>query len=176
MPSPTISVVADPEPVAQAALEDPVSAEVRSVIELYATQLAKVSFPDIDAQALRRQADDLRSEAKTVARAKDALDAALANMARRTAALAETASRAVAYARIYSDAHPDRHELAGALAALAPLTRPAAGSAAPAAASPTGKKRGRPPKRSAELFEAAAADAVPVEDADETDSAEAPAV
>ena len=47
--------------------------------------------------------------------------------------------------------HPDRHELAGALTALA---QPAAAAAAPTATPPTGKRRGRPPKRSAELFEA----------------------
>jgi hypothetical protein len=148
-----MSVVADPGPVAPAAVEDPVSAEVRSVIELFATQLAKVSFPDIDAAALRRQADELRTEAKAVARAKEALDAALASYARRTAALGETAARAVAYARIYSEAHPDRHELAGALTAL---TQPRLAAAPAATAPPTGKRRGRPPKRSAELFGEAA--------------------
>lgn len=149
-----MSVVAsEPGPVASSTVEDPVSVEVRSVIELFANQLAKVSFPDIDAAALRRQADELRTEAKAVARAREALDAALASCARRAAMLGETAARAVAYAKIYSEAHPERHELAGALTAL---TQPPA-AAAPAAAPPTGKRRGRPPKRSAELFEASEA-------------------
>src|ERR1044071_2722545 len=58
-------------PAAPAAVEDPVPSEVSGVIELYATQLAKVAFPEIDAGSLRRQADELRAEAKSVARARE---------------------------------------------------------------------------------------------------------
>src|SRR5215468_9130282 len=136
--------------VAPAAVEDPVPVEVSGVIELYATQLAKVAFPEIDAGSLRRQADELRAEARSVARARDALDAALASFATRRVALGETAARAVAYARIYSEAHPDRAALATAIAALSE-TKPIAVAAAPGTA--TGKRRGRPPRRSAELFD-----------------------
>lgn len=147
------SVVASaPGPVATPSIEDPVPAEVHAVIELFANQLAKISFPDIDAGALRRQADELRTEAKAVARAREALDAALATFATRRATLTETASRAVAYARIYSEAHPDRHALATALAELSE-PRPAA----PAGLTANGKRRGRPPKRGAELFDTTAA-------------------
>jgi len=138
-------------PVTPPAVEDPVPVEVHAVIELFASQLAKVSFPDIDAGALRRQADELRTEAKAVARAREALEAALASCARRKAMLGETATRAIAYARIYSEAHPDRLDLATALTTLSePRT-----AAAPAVTA-TGKRRGRPPRRSAELFDAAA--------------------
>jgi hypothetical protein len=131
-------------------IEDPVPAEVHAVIDLFANQLAKVSFPEIDAGSLRRQADELRTEAKAVARARDALDAALATFATRMATLTDTAARAVAYARIYSEAHPDRHALAAAIAALSEPARPAAASL-----TASGKRRGRPPRRSAELFDAA---------------------
>src|SRR5207249_1427154 len=57
--------------VAPAAAEDPVPPEVAGVIELYATQLAKVAFPEIDAASLRRQADELRVEARSVAKARE---------------------------------------------------------------------------------------------------------
>jgi ABC-type transporter Mla subunit MlaD len=136
------------------AVEDPVPSEVHAVIDLFATQLAKVAFPEIDAGSLRRQADELRTAAKAVARARDALDAALATFAARMTALTGTATRAIAYARIYSDAHPDRQALATAIEAL---SHPAA----PPAASLTvnGKRRGRPPRRSAELFDAGGAPA-----------------
>lgn len=152
------------------------AAEVRAVIDLFATQLAKLSFPDIDAGILRRQADELRGEAKLVARAREALDAALASYARRAASLGETCTRAIAYARIYSAAHPDRSELALAIAALSQLDPH--GAAGPHAAtgvangatsqhgqhgSPTGKRRGRPPRRSAELFDASAQPSEPSE-------------
>ena len=134
--------------------EDPVPTEVSGVIELFATQLAKVAFPEIDAATLRRQADELRAEAKAVARAREALDAALASFAARRGALCDTAARAIAYARIYSQAHPDRAALATAIAALSE-TKPVAVASASASASATatGKRRGRPPRRSAELFD-----------------------
>jgi hypothetical protein len=145
-----MSVVAAPS---VAAIEDPVPAEVHAVIELFANQLAKVSFPEIDASSLRRQADELRTEAKAVARARDALDVALGSFANRMAALTETATRAVSYARIYSEAHPDRPALATAIAALSEAKPPAVANL-----TANGKRRGRPPKRSAELFDAAPAD------------------
>jgi ABC-type transporter Mla subunit MlaD len=132
--------------------DDPVAAEVSGVIELFTTQLSKVAFPEIDAGSLRRQADELRAEAKAVARAREALDAALASLAARRGVLDETAARAIAYARIYSQAHPDRTALATAIAELSE-PRPVAVVSAAA----TGKRRGRPPKRGAELFDAPAA-------------------
>jgi len=159
--------------VAPAAAEDPVPSEVSGVIELYATQLAKVAFPEIDAGSLRRQADELRAEARSVARAREALDAALASFAARRVALGETAARAVAYARIYSQAHPDRAALATAIAALSE-TKPVAVAAATGTA--TGKRRGRPPRRSAELFDTSdepspAEELVPRADEPATDAA-----
>src|SRR5262249_4175580 len=79
-----------------------------------------------------------------------ALDAALASFAARRVALGETAARAVAYARIYSQAHPDRAALATAIAALSE-TKPVAVAAA-AGGAPR-QRRGRRPRRSAELFD-----------------------
>ncbi|MCX5745549.1 MAG: hypothetical protein NT062_23990, partial [Proteobacteria bacterium] len=83
------------------------------------------------------------------------LAAALAACDGRMATLVQSSARAVAYARIYSEAHADRRPLADALAALpvhaaAPLHEPV----------PPPKRRGRPPGRSttprngAELFAA----------------------
>jgi hypothetical protein len=136
--------------VASASTDDPVPDDISGVIELFSTQLAKVAFPDIDAASLRRAADELRAEARAVARAREALDAALTSFAARRVALGEIAARAIAYARIYSQAHPDRTALATAIAELSE-TKPVA--AAPVAGATTGKRRGRPPRRSAELFE-----------------------
>jgi hypothetical protein len=161
MTASNLTVVTPPEaepadPTVSAAMratgtfEDPVPSEVSGVIELFATQLSKVAFPEVDAATLRRAADELRAEARAVARAREALDAALAGFAARRVALGETAARAIAYARIYSQAHPDRTALATAIAALSE-TRPVAVAAA--AGTATGKRRGRPPRRSAELFE-----------------------
>lgn len=121
-------------------------AEVRAVIELFASHLAKVAFPDVDAATLRRHADELRAETKNVARARDALAAAIGACDARLAALTDAAARAIAYARIYSEAQPDRAPIAAALASLsgpAPASEP----------SKPGKRRGRPPRQSPELFD-----------------------
>src|SRR5262245_28710273 len=136
--------------VSPGSADDPVPSEVSGVIELFTTELAKVAFPEIDAGSLRRAADELRAEARAVARAREALDAALASVAARRVALGEIAARAIAYARIYSQAHPDRTALATAIAALSE-SKPVAVAAVAGAA--TGKRRGRPPRRSPELFE-----------------------
>ena len=139
--------VVPPEP--EVTVDDPVRAEHRAVIELFANELAKVAFPDVDAALLRRQAAEVRADALAVARAREALEAAQQTLADRSAVLANTVARGLAYARIYADAHPDRHALATAIDALAAPV-PTSPAAAPA------KRRGRPPKQSAELFATAA--------------------
>ena len=134
--------------------DDPVPAALQAVIDLFAGPLAKIGFPDVDAALLRRQADEVRTQAIAVARAREQLETAQAQLASRTATLGETAARGVAYARIYAESHPDRQALAGALAALSDATTPTPPSPPP-------KRRGRPPRQSAELF----ATATPVDDA-----------
>jgi hypothetical protein len=147
MSTPSLSLVV---PASSSSENDPVPVDVRAIIELFTTHLAKVTFPDVDAGALRKHADELRAAAKQVAVARDALATAIAATEARLATLTDAASRAVAYARIYGEAHPDRQAIVAALADLAPaaaLAQPATG----------GKRRGRPPKKreSAELFAAA---------------------
>jgi hypothetical protein len=86
----------------------------------------------------------VRAEAIAVARAREALEAAEQKLCERNATLGDTVARGLAYARIYADAHPDRQALASEIAALtAPTPTPAATPA---------KRRGRPPRQSAELF------------------------
>ena len=141
--------VVTPDPAGSAPIEDPVPAEVRAVIELFASQLANVSFPDVDASALRRQADELRVQAKEVARVRESLDAALASFVTRLATLTETSARAVAYARIYSVAHPDQQALAAAIAALAQPAEAAAGGSPSVI-----RRRNRAPRRRDDPYEA----------------------
>ncbi len=131
-------------PEREITVDDPVRIEHRAVIDLFANQLANLAFPDVDAALLKRQADEVRAEAIAVARAADALEAAQRKLSERNALLGETVARGLAYARIYADAHPDRHALATAIAAVA----------APVQTAPVvpKKRRGRPPRQSAELF------------------------
>jgi hypothetical protein len=125
--------------------DDPVRAEHRAVIDLFGNQLAKVPFPDVDAALLRKLATELRADAAAVTRAREALELAEQKLADRHATLGDAVARGLAYARIYADAHPDRQPLASTIAALA------APSPTPPAAAPA-KRRGRPPRQSAELF------------------------
>lgn len=116
--------------------------DIRAVIDLFEKQLGKVAFPDIDAAALRRQADELSADAAKVAQARAALEAALLASEARLSALRETARRATAYARVYSEAHPEKAALAEAISAIDTPKVPQ---------SPV-KKRGRPRKENIELF------------------------
>jgi hypothetical protein len=146
MPTPNLTVVSTPS--TQPLESDPVPADVRAVIDLFNAHLAKVAFPDLDAGALRRQADELRAEEKNVQRARDALANAIATSDARLATLSAAAQRAVAYAQIYADGHVDRQPLADALTALTRSIAPGVESSTPP------KRRGRPPKqRAAELFD-----------------------
>jgi hypothetical protein len=143
----TSRVASEADPAAGWSIEDPVPPEVHAVIALFANQLASVAFPDVDAAVLLRQADELRTEAQLAFRARESLDAALAAFVTRLAMLTETARRAVAYAKIYSEAHPDQRGLATAIAALAePALATDACTAAP------GKRRSRSARRGPDQF------------------------
>lgn len=116
---------------------DPVPVELREVIALFAGPLAAITFPDVDATLLGRHAEALRAAARDLERARTLVAESQRVLDERTATLATTAHRGLAYARIYADAHPEL-ELGRAVAAVAvaPL-QPAV---------PTAPRRGRPPK------------------------------
>lgn len=117
---------------------DLIPPELRVIVELFASELAKVTFPDVDAAALQREVDAVRVRATEVQRARAAVADAEAALAQRMEVLAQLGTRGLAYARIYADAHPDRDALARKLAAIAsPAVR-----AVPAPP----PRRGRPPK------------------------------
>ncbi|HSN24873.1 MAG TPA: hypothetical protein VLT45_01275 [Kofleriaceae bacterium] len=136
MLSTPISIVPDGD------VEDVVRAEHRAVIALFETQLAKVAFPDVDAALLRRHADELRAAACAVENARAALEAAQHKLAERDVTLQHTVTRGLAYARIYAEAHPEIEAAIAALSVPAPAPPPAVAA----------KRRGRPPRASAELF------------------------
>jgi hypothetical protein len=127
------SNVIDPPP----AVADAVPADLRAILDLFTSELREIAFPGVDAAVLRQHADDVRARARDVERARQALDAARAELDDRTRALAGLAGRALAYARIYA---ADQPALAARLASL---------DSAPAAAAPPAPdrpKRGRPRK------------------------------
>jgi hypothetical protein len=104
------------------------------VLDLFSTELAKVSFPDVDTAVLRRHADEVKARHREVEQARSALDAATVELERRTEAFAAIAHRGLAYARIYAAGHPERSELSakiGDIDAGDRVAEPEAGTTAP---------------------------------------------
>jgi hypothetical protein len=135
--APPLTLVAVPGPSAETIrADDPVPVDVQALMDLFTTHLANVQFPDVDAASLRKHADELRAEAKTVARARESLAVATAASDAKLAALISACARAIAYAKIFCESHPDRRPIADALAALEKPAVPAV----------TVKRRGRPPR------------------------------
>jgi hypothetical protein len=124
---------------------DSLPTELRAVLELFGTELAKVSFPDVDAAVLRRHADEVKARQRDVEQARAALQVAQAELERRTLELAALATRGLAYARIYSSAHPERSELAARLANLE-VQEQAADQEANVAAPRRGRRRAPRPE------------------------------
>lgn len=147
-PAVPVASVASASPAAAAAVlgagPDPVPAEQRAIIELFTTELAGVSFPDVDGAILRRQLEELQSQHQEVEKARAALEAAAEGLERRTAELQQLTSRGLAYARIYADAHAEQ---GGLLAKLARIeSREPADASAAVVAPRRGRKRAPRPE------------------------------
>lgn len=129
----------------RAARFEGLSEEAHGVLELFATQLAQISFPEVDAAVLEQRAEEVVAERRAVEAARAALESATAELQRKTEELTALSRRGLAYARIYASAHPEREELATALARLdlrerGPKAAPRREEGTPA------PRRGRPPK------------------------------
>lgn len=135
---------------------------LRALMELFATELAEVRFPDVDIKVLGEAAARVRERAEAVARAAATLEAARQALHESQEALLHKGQRALAYARVYAE---EDEALSTRLEALA-LPRPARkagrseGAEVPATAAEAAppRRRGRPPKVRAEapLFNEAA--------------------
>ncbi|HEX5659419.1 MAG TPA: hypothetical protein VFX59_19625 [Polyangiales bacterium] len=108
----------------------------REVLELYASDLAEVRFPDLDLKALHAQAAEVDEAQHAVDDLEAQLLEARQRVSERNAALKTRAERALAYARIYAEGN---HALSERIDAI---------RGTPASAP---KKRGRPSKSSAQL-------------------------
>lgn len=110
----------------------------REVLELYATALAEVRFPDIDLTVLERCADELRESQEEVERLDTELRAAQERLHERSSLMLAKADRALAYARVYAEDDPTLSARVSAI--LGQTTSPAANEDASA---PTARKRGK---------------------------------
>jgi predicted nucleic acid-binding Zn-ribbon protein len=106
----------------------------REVLELYASELADVRFPDLDLESLHA----LAAEVDEAQHAVDDLEAQLLEarqrVSERNAALRTRAERALSYARIYAEGNAELS------ARIDRISKPAKSESAP-------KKRGRPSKQ-----------------------------
>lgn len=82
--------------------DDPIPPNVRDVLDLFAGELRDQRFGDLDAGSLDELAERTRAAAHDVERARDALDAAHAELAEAREALAQRAEQALAYARVFA--------------------------------------------------------------------------
>jgi len=109
----------------------------REVLDLYASALPEVRFPDLDLASLHTLADQLRDAQEEV----DRLDAEARDARERVAScsaqLDARAERALAYARIYAEGKPELQELVSAVRAHSRQLETDSGAA---------KRRGRPRK------------------------------
>jgi hypothetical protein len=129
---------------------------VRSVLDLFTTDLSEVRFPDVDAKVLAGLEADVHAAAEAVASAQVALDHARGALQQRKDLLLQHAQRALAYARVFAETNDG---LSARLDAIT-LTRPprrgrgeaAEGPAAAADPSAPPRRRGRPPKARSETL------------------------
>ena len=134
---------------------DPISPALRALLELFATELTEVRFPDVDGEVLDDAAAAVREKAELVAKAQAALDAARLALHESQDVLLQKGQRALAYARVFSE---DNAELSAKLEGinLPRATRKSGARTEGAAAEPVTatpgndenapKRRGRPPK------------------------------
>lgn len=127
-------------------LDDPALA----VLDLYATDLANVQFPDVSLPLLEQAHGGVKDALADLAQAEALLEAAHATLLARQDELAHKASRALAYARIYAEADEALAEKVAAIAALPGLSprgaRRPVDALASQAANAAPRRRGRPPK------------------------------
>ena len=128
---------------------------VRTVLDLFVTDLADVRFGDVDAKTLASLAADVEAAAEAVASAQALLDDARSKLQERQDVLLQQAQRAVAYARVYAE--PDAALSARIEAiALPRMTRRSRTEAEPltlSADDPPRRPRGRPRKTPVEAGE-----------------------
>ncbi|RKH23492.1 hypothetical protein D7Y13_28080 [Corallococcus praedator] len=132
---------------------DSISPALRGLLELFATDLADVKFPDVDTEVLGEAAVQVRQKAEAVARAQAALDAARQALNESQESLLQKGQRALAYAKVFAE---DDAELGAKLEAihLPRPTRKASGpsqvaepvNATPGSEENAPRRRGRPPK------------------------------
>lgn len=85
---------------------DPIPTDIAEVLAFFAESLADVRFPDVDGDALRGLAEDVRARAAEVERLEAQVRTAREAMELAQGELRRAAQRGLAYARVYVDGDP----------------------------------------------------------------------
>lgn len=125
--------------------ESPLSSGVQAVIELFASELAELKFPDVDQVVLGEAAARVLTQAETVAAAEAALTAAREALSDAQELLLGKCQRALAYARVYAE---EDRELLRRLDGIS-LSRSRAKAVPTGPSEPAESKSGRRGRRSA---------------------------
>lgn len=80
------------------------------ILQLFATDLADVRFPEVDAASLRAHHDAVEDAAKALAEAELVVNRMSVELAERKQALAQHQKRALAYMKIYAEERPALRE------------------------------------------------------------------
>jgi hypothetical protein len=115
-------------------LSDALTPFSREVLELYASELADVRFPDLDLANLQELAAAVGAAQEEAEAIEAKLAEARQRVAEQNAALQTRAERALSYARIYAEGN------AGLRTRIEKIRKPGPAEGAP-------KKRGRPSKQ-----------------------------
>ncbi len=150
--------------------ESPLSAGVQAVIELFASELAQLKFPDVDQAVLGEAAARVLSQAETVAAAEAALLAAREALSDVQELLLGKCQRALAYARVYAEEDRDLLRKLDGISLSRSRTKAAPVSPSEPAESKPGRRGRRNAPASGPLFLEPTSAAAPNEEATAADS------
>ena len=123
-------------------------------MDLFASELSHVSFPGVDRAILEQVVIEVRTHTEAVAKAEAALEAARAALRDSEETLSSKTTKALAYARVYAEDHPDIRSKVDSVARIAGATSSPPGPSKEASGD-TPKRRGRPAKAKATSTEPA---------------------
>src|SRR3954471_2108110 len=87
--------------------DHPIPSSIQTLLELFATELSGVKFPDVDKKELDAAAEAVRVRAAELERAEAAVEAARALLTESQDGLMQKSQRALSYARIFAEENPE---------------------------------------------------------------------
>jgi hypothetical protein len=128
---------------------DAIPESMNRLLELFAGDLAKVKFGDLDASVLEGAAGAVRAAARDLAEAEAMADAARASLEATREALLHKGQRALAHARIFAEGSPDLAAKLEGIALPGGSRRAEPKLITSDLAEPSPRRRGRPPRTAA---------------------------